>query len=374
MRKICFIVQKELIQIFRNRIMARILLLMPIVQLLVLTYAANFEIKNIRLFVVDQDHSQLSRELLAKIQSSGYFVLEGQSISVGVGYDQLDNDKADAVITIPVGFERMFYRKENVQIQLLINAINGTKATLANSYLNAIIIDFKSQTSAKIISGGLDKPMPNSIAISYRNWYNPELDYKIYMSPGILVMLVTMIAMFFTSINIVREKEMGTIEQLNVTTIGKWHFIIGKLIPFWMIGLVNFFIGLGLIRLFFGVPIEGNLFLVFLFVNIYLFALLGFGMLISTITHTQQQAMFISWFFMVIFILLSGLFTPIEFMPGWAKAITKLNPVALFVQFMRLVVLKGSGFSHVTHLFFAIIAYAIVVNGLAVYNYRKTSS
>jgi ABC-2 type transport system permease protein len=368
MRKICFIVQKELIQIFRNRIMARILLLMPIVQLLVLTYAANFEIKNIRLFVVDQDHSQMSRELLAKIQSSGYFVLEGQSISVGVGYDQLDNDKADAVITIPVGFERMFYRKENVQIQLLINAINGTKATLANSYLNAIILDFKSQTSTKIISGGLDKPMPNSIAISYRNWYNPELDYKIYMSPGILVMLVTMIAMFFTSINIVREKEMGTIEQLNVTTIGKWHFIIGKLIPFWMIGLVNFFIGLVLIRLFFGVPIEGNLFLVFLFVNIYLFALLGFGMLISTITHTQQQAMFISWFFMVIFILLSGLFTPIEFMPEWAKAITKLNPVALFVQFMRLVVLKGSGFSHVTHLFFSIIAYAIVVNGLAVYN------
>jgi ABC-2 type transport system permease protein len=373
MRIIFYFIQKEFIQIFRNRIMARVLVIMPIVQLLVLSYAANFEIKNIRLHVVDQDHSSMSKQLLAKIQASGYFIVEGQSLFVQAGFDKLENDWADVSITIPPGFERRFHRKEHVQIQLLINAINGTKAALANTYLNAIIMDFFSETIiAEINSSFILTSKP--INVSYRNWYNPTLDYKIYMSPGILVMLVTMIAMFLTSINIVREKEIGTIEQLNVTTIGKGHFIIGKLVPFWIIGLINFFIGLGLIKLFFGVPIEGNLFTIFFFVNIYLFALLGFGMFISTITHTQQQAMFISWFFMVIFILLSGLFTPIEFMPEWAKAITRLNPVAYFVQFMRMVVLKGSGFRHVVDLFAAISVYALVINLLAILNYKKTTS
>jgi ABC-2 type transport system permease protein len=351
--------------------MARILFVMPILQLLVLSYAANFEIKNIKLFIIDKDQSSTSRNLIAKVQSSRYFTIQDRSLSIQAGFNTLENDKVDAFLTIPPGFERSVYRGEDVQIQFMLNAINGTKAALSEAYMSSII----QQYSLELLSNNQSMlSNASNIDISYRYWYNTKMDYKIYMSPGILVMIATMVSLFLTSINIVREKEIGTFEQLNVTSVGRTHFIIGKLVPFWIIGLINFFVGLLLIHLIFDVPVEGNLLIIFLFVNLYLLALLGMGMFISTVTHTQQQAMFISWFFMVIFILLSGLFTPIEFMPEWAKLITWLNPVAYFVKFVRMVVLKGSNILQVAHLLGSITIFAVVINILAVWNYRKTVS
>jgi ABC-2 type transport system permease protein len=180
--------------------------------------------------------------------------------------------------------------------------------------------------------------------------------------------------MFLSSANIVREKEIGTIEQLNVTTIKKYEFILGKLIPFWLLGLFELTIGLVIAWLVFGVPFEGSVVMIYLFAFIYLIAVLGLGMLISTITDRQQQAMFISWFFLVIFILMSGLFTPIESMPDWAQAITTVDPIAYFVEFIRMVLLKGSSFADVQHLFVGISIYAVATNTLAMLNYRKTSA
>lgn len=372
MKVILFIIQKEFIQIYRNKVMMVILLVMPIVQLLILSYAADFEIKNIKIHVADQDRSGTSRKLISQIQASDYFVLKSMSTDVNTGFDKIEEDHVDILLTIPNGFEKNIYKNEKSQVQLLTNAINGTKATLANSYLNSMIMNFSSSLDTYPNVGYLNNSLP--INIIYHQWYNPTMDYKKYMAPGILVMLVTMLAMFLSSINIVREKEMGTIEQLNVTTLKKSHFIIGKLAPFWIIIMFDFIFGLILITVLFNVPMEGSVIMILLFVNIYLLTMLGMGMLISTISNTQQQAMFISWFFMVIFILLSGLFTPIEFMPHWAKIITRFNPAAYFVQFMRMVMLKGSEFKHVTDLFVSITLFAIVINALAVYNYKKTTS
>lgn len=371
MRKILFLLQKEFLQIFRNRSILPILFVMPIVQIFLLSYAANFEIKNIKVFVVDHDKSQASRQLLDKLQGSGYFQLAGQSENPERGYKALDFDQADVLLNIPLGFEKDLYKQQAASLQLLINAINGVKAGLANAYVNAVVQDYNQLVRAEQISMQLTSA---GIVIDTSNWYNPELSYQTFMVPGILVLLVSMIAVFLSSMNIVREKEVGTIEQLNVTTIKKYQFIIGKLLPFLIIALAEFSIGLLIAHFHFRISFEGSLGLIYLFAFIYLLLVLGMGMFVSTITETQQQAMFISWFFLVIFILMSGLFTPIENMPDWAQLITQFNPVAYFVRIMRMVLLKGSGFADVAPLFGMVTLYAVVINLLAIWNYRKTTA
>jgi ABC-2 type transport system permease protein len=193
------------------------------------------------------------------------------------------------------------------------------------------------------------------------------------MVPGILAILVTMIGGFLSCLNIVKEKEVGTIEQINVTPIKKHHFILGKLIPFWILGNVVFTIGLIISWLLYGIVPLGSLMLLYGFVGIYLLCVLGFGLLISTFCETQQQAMFIMFFFMMIFILLGGLFTSIDSMPGWAQVVTKLNPVSYLISVMRMIILKGSNLSDITWHLVTTLVFAFVLNGWAVMNYRKTS-
>ncbi|MDF9798275.1 ABC-2 type transport system permease protein [Catalinimonas alkaloidigena] len=372
MRKILFLIQKEFLQIFRNRSILPILFVMPIVQIFLLSYAANFEIKHVKVFIIDHDKSQASRQLLDKLLGSTYFQLTAHSENLEEGYRALDFDQADVLLNIPMEFERDLYKQKQASVQLLINAINGTKAGLANAYISTVLQDFNQNVRAEMLSS----KQHNSTGISVKssNWYNPELNYQTFMVPGILVLLVTMIAVFLSAMNIVREKEIGTIEQLNVTTIKKYQFIIGKLLPFLIIALAELTIGLLIAHYHFQISFEGSLGLIYLFAGIYLVLVLGMGMFVSTITDTQQQAMFVSWFFLVIFILMSGLFTPIENMPDWAQAITRFNPVAYFVKIMRMVLLKGSGFADVAHLFGVIALYAVIMNLLAIWNYRKTSA
>jgi ABC-2 type transport system permease protein len=203
--------------------------------------------------------------------------------------------------------------------------------------------------------------------------YNPNLDYKFFMVPGILVLLVTLVGMLLSAMNIVREKEIGTIEQLNVTPIRRWQFISAKMLPFWIIGLLELAFGLVIARLVFNVPMIGNVALVFVAAAVYLLVVLSIGLLISTITQTQQQAMFIAWFFLVIFILMSGLFTPIQSMPDWAQAVTRLNPVSYFIEIMRRVLLKGAGWQSIQYLVGSLAIYAAITMSVAVWRYRKVA-
>jgi len=199
------------------------------------------------------------------------------------------------------------------------------------------------------------------------------LNYKTFMVPGILVLLVSMLTLFLSGMNIVREKEIGTLEQINVTPIKKHQFIIGKLFPFWVLGLVILTVGLLIAKIIFNVPMLGNIGLIYLFASVYLLVILGMGLLISNYTDTQQQAMFIAWFFVVIFILMSGLFTPIESMPEWAQNVTLFNPIRYFVEIIRMVMLKGSGFQDIVPQLSIIALYAFIMNGLAVWSYKKTN-
>jgi ABC-2 type transport system permease protein len=216
------------------------------------------------------------------------------------------------------------------------------------------------------------RQQPDPIQLSSAFWYNPELNYFTYMVPGILVLLVTVISAFLSAMNIVREKEMGTIEQINVTPIKKYQFILGKLIPFWFIALFELAFGLILAKLVFDIPMLGSLGLIFFVAGVYLFVALGLGLLISTLTNTQQQSMFLTFFFMIIFILMSGLFTPVQSMPEWAQTINLANPIAYFIDVMRMVLLKGSVFNDISRQFFSLLVLAILLNTLAVWRYRKT--
>jgi ABC-2 type transport system permease protein len=193
------------------------------------------------------------------------------------------------------------------------------------------------------------------------------------MLPGILVVLVTLIGMFLTAINLVREKEMGTIEQINVTPIHKYQFIAGKLIPFWCIALVELGIGLTIGKVFFHLPIIGNVALLFGFASVYLLAVMGIGLFLSTVSSTQQQVMFLAFFFMITFILMSGIFTPVETMPDWAQTVNMINPFAYFMRVIRMVILKGSGFHDIRMEFGAMFIYALVILSLAVWRYRKVA-
>jgi ABC-2 type transport system permease protein len=372
MKTLLFLLRKEFRQIFRNKSILAIIFIMPTIQFLVLPLAANYEVRNINLSVVDNDKSSYSHELIAKITGSGYFRLQSSDASFNLAMKNIENDKSDLILEIPKGFEKNLIRENSQQLFIAVNAINGTKAGLGGSYLAQTIAGFNADIRTKLIAPTKFSPQPH-IEIASSNWFNPHLNYKFYFVPGILALLVTMVGSFLTALNIVKEKEIGTIEQINVTPIRKHHFILAKLIPFWVLANMVFTIGLVLAYFVYGITPEGNILIMYSFIAIYLLAALGFGLLVSTYCETQQQAMLIMFFFMLVFILMGGLFTPIESMPEWAQWISKFNPVSYLIDVMRMFILKGSGFKNVLPHFAAIIGFAVFFNGWAVLNYRKTN-
>ncbi|MEP6711291.1 MAG: ABC transporter permease [Ferruginibacter sp.] len=372
MRTLKFLLQKEFRQIFRDASIIRIILIMPVIQLLILPWAADYEIKNISLAVVDNDHSEYSRTLINKITSSGYFILTDYAGTYNAALQQVEKDKADLVLQIPAHFEKDLVKENGAQLFMALNAINGVKASLGGAYLGSIIKEYNQQVRLQWIQFPRFSP-ETQIQITSSNWYNPLLNYKYFMVPGILVILLTMVGANLAALNIVKEKEIGTIEQINVTPIKKYHFILGKLIPFWMLGLLVLTIGLFISWIFYGILPVGSFTTIYIFAAVYLLAVLGLGLLVSTYSSTQQQAMLLSFFLMMIFILLGGLYTSIDSMPEWAKWITRFNPVSYFIEVMRMVVLKGSSLGDVKPQLLIVFGFAIVFNGWAVFNYKKRS-
>lgn len=371
MKTIIYIIQKEFRQIFRNKGMLPIIFIMPFIQLIILSNAATFEIKNIKFSYIDNDHTFYSRALIDKFKASSYFNIVANFSSAKEAHLAMQKGNIDVILEIPHHFERALLNEQSANLSVTINAIDGAAAGVENVYITQIVQQFNQQIKVELIQNNqVSKNQINIISIP-SFWYNETLNYKTYMVPGILVLLVTMVTLFLSGMNIVREKEIGTLEQINVTPIKKYQFIIGKLFPFWMLGLLLLTIGLSIAKILFKVPILGSLLLMYGYTSIYILVILGIGLFISNFTNTQQQAMFIAWFFMVIFILMSGLFTPIESMPVWAQNITNFNPIKYFVEVMRMVMLKGAGFFDILPQLSKTLLFAIVMNGLAVYSYKK---
>ena len=370
MNQLKYLLQKEFLQILRDKMMPKLIVALPVLQLLILPWAATFEQKNILLSVVDNDRSAYSTRLIEKITSSGYFRLTDYSDSYEKALLAVEQNKADLILEIPGRFETALIRENQTRLMLSVNAVNGQKAGLGAAYMGQIILDFNKNIvleKAPVLS------MINTINIAPYFKYNVEMNYRNYMVPGILVMLLTLIGGVLSAMNIVKEKEIGTIEQINVTPIPKTIFMLGKLIPFMVIGYIILSIGLFVAWLVYGIFPSGNILTLYLFAFFYLLAFLGAGLLISTYSNTQQQAMFLAFFFLIIFFLLSGLFTPVSSMPQWAQVITRINPVRYFVEVMRLVYLKGSGLRDILPQLCTMIGFAVTLNSLAILSYRKRS-
>jgi ABC-2 type transport system permease protein len=373
MKTIGYLIQKEFRQIFRNKGMLPIIFILPVIQLLILSNAATYEVRDIGFGYIDSDRTSASRALIEKFESSEYFILSPPFPSYDRANAAMLSGEIDMILEIPSDFERHLVRNEKTELGLTIDAINGAAAGVQNVYVNQIVQEFSQSVLVATATIQQENSLPQMININPSFWYNITLDYKTFMVPGILVLLVTMVTLFLSGMNIVREKEVGTLEQINVTPIRKSQFIIGKLFPFWVIGLVLLTIGLLLAKVIFNIPMVGSLAVLYFYTTIYLLVILGIGLFISNFTNTQQQSMFITWFFVVIFVLMSGLFTPIESMPEWAQTITTFNPIRYFVEVVRMVLLKGAGLRDILPQLWKTLAYATLVNGLAVYSYKKVN-
>lgn len=371
MKTLRFLLEKEFRQLLRNRQLMRTLLLAPLIQLIILPLAADYTVKNIEIAVVDYDHSPSSQRLIAKITSSGYFHLAGYAASYPQALKMVEQDKADLALQIPAHFERDLVRENTNQLYIAINAIDGTKGNLGGAYLRSIISDFSDEIRVDMKDVEPVQDDPPQVSVASSNWYNPFLKFPLYMVPAILVTLVTAMVAMQTAFNIVQEKESGTIEQINVTPIKKYIFITGKMIPFLVLGIILFTMGLLVGWGLYGVVPVGSLWVLYGSLVLYLLSMLGLGLLIATYSGTQQQAMSLSFFFINIFNLMSGVFTSIDSMPDWAQAIVAFFPPTHFIKIMRNVVLKGSGLADIRPQLLWMVAIGLLLNLWAIRNYRK---
>lgn len=382
MRTLRFLIRKELLQIRRDRGILGMLIAMPILQLLILSNAATFEIRRTKMYVVDFDRSAVSTGIVQRLAASGLFEAKAASASLARANDALLKRDVSVILHIPPDLERDLVRSGAAPVQLIFNAEDGAAAGILASYATRILSAYSSELDRELRPSirnvrsrdAVPAAETARIEVLTRGWYNPRLDYIDFIVPGLLAVLITIIATAIGSMNIVREKEIGTLEQLNVTPITKGQFIASKLLPFWLIALAVLALGLTVGWLVFSIPMRGSLLLVFGAAAIYLLVALGVGLWVSTLVATQQQAMFVSFAFNMVYLLMSGLFTPIQSMPDWAQWVAELSPVKHFIVIMRAVLVKGAGLTEVYVPLLVLSAYGAVVLLLAVRQYSKTTA
>jgi ABC-2 type transport system permease protein len=384
-RRVLVLARAEVLHVTRDRASLVQVILMPLIQLLLLSNVATFAIKRSPAYIVDFDHTRTSRGVVSRLGSSGFFDIVGQSGSPDSANDAMLGGRATLVVTIPHDFEQSLVRTGAAPIGLDLNAEKGSAAGIVQSYAFQILNDYSRELSADLrpsihtVSNGPpaeQPPQPSQprIEVRTRSLYNATLNYKHYMVPGILVALVTMIGTLLTAQNIAREREMGTLEQLNVTPITKAEFITAKLLPFWVLALVDLALGLLVGHLVFGVPIRGSALLLLFAAAVYLTVALAIGLLISTGVETQQQAMFVSFFILMIYLLMSGLLTPIDSMPHWVQVLSEVNPVRHFVSISRAVLVKGAGLAEIARPLGILAVYGAATLALAIRMYHKRTA
>lgn len=366
-----YLIEKEFKQLRRHSFIPKLIIVMPIMVMLIFPWVANQEVKNIKLSVIDQDKSTYSQQLIQKVIASGYFRLTDVSESNTEALNSIESGKADIILEIPKDFEKSLVREKSTDIMISANSINGMKGGLGSFYLSSIIQDFAGEIRSELSIRKRNSIPKIDVIPTYR--FNPHMDYKVFMIPALMVMLITLFSGFLPALNIVSEKETGTIEQMNVTPVRKTTFVIGKLIPYWFIGFAVLTICLLLAFLIYGLYPKGNILTIYLFASVYILVVSGVGLVISNYSYTMQQAMFVMFFFLMLFILMSGLFTPINSMPDWAQTISAFNPLTYFMQVMRAVYLKGSALGDLIRQFLILCTFAVVLNSWAVLSYRKKS-
>ncbi len=375
MRTVFYLIQKETLQVLRDRVMLFQIIMIPVVQLLLVTSAATFEVRQADVHLVDHDHTQASRRVGEAVAASDRFSIAERSSSAAKASRSLQAGRVDLTLHVPSGFDRNLMRGEQPAVRLVVSgekASAGVVQSYAQQLLRDVAVDLGAERPPQLQSTGAAEQA--RLDVVTRLWYNAKLDYDDFMAPGILTILVTMIGTLLTAQNIAREKEIGTIEQLNVTPLTKGQFIAGKLLPFWGLGLLEFAVGLAIAWLAFGIPLEGSLLLLFGVTGIYLTSALGIGLWISAAVDTQQQAMFVTYFVLVLYLFMSGLFTPVASMPTWAEWVAELSPLTHFIEVVRGVLMKGAGPLEIWQPTAILAGYGVLILTIAVRQYSKTKS
>jgi ABC-2 type transport system permease protein len=362
--------KKEFAQLRRDKKMLPIVFIAPILQLLLLGYAANLDVDMIPLAVVDHDNSVESRRLVDKFVQSGYFKAEKQFQSPELIDTYIDEGEIVAALVIPPGFQSDLHRGKKVPLQLIADGADANTATIALNYADIIVSKFSAEIQLQSLQLQASTSLP--IEVKPRIWYNPELKSRNFMVPGILALLLMVMTMILTSLAIVKEKEQGTLEHLNVTPIKPIQLIIGKLVPFSLIGMVDVFLVLGAARLLFGLVPAGSILLLVVLSAFFLLSTLGLGLLVSTVSRTQQQAMMSALFFVMLpMIFLSGFAFPIENMPMVIQYVTYALPLRYYFVIIRGIFLKGAGLSTLWDESLLLLTFGIIVLGISIARFRK---
>lgn len=347
MNKIIQFIVKEFLQFKRDPKMFGIILIAPVIQLIFLGYAANLDIDRVKIIVLDNDKTSTSREFVERFTASNYFSIVEYADNYNNITKSLDNGKAIAALVIPDDFEKKISRNETVKVQAIFDGSDGNSASISAGYMQFIVMRYSQNVISNFMnrSGKIISPVGN-INAETRVWYNPTLKTRNYMVPGIVGLLLSIITLLLTSLAVVKEKEIGTMEQLVVTPLKPYQLIIGKLVPFILLGFVSVIIVLTAMRYIFDIPVKGSLAFLFVSTFLYILSTLGLGLFVSTISKTQQQAMMISIFaVMMPMVFLSGFAFPVENMPKIIQMISYIVPLKYFNTIIRGVILKGLGFA-----------------------------
>lgn len=354
-----YLIQKEFIQIKRNAFLPKLIIVFPIMIMCVMPWVMNMEVKNINVVVVDNDRTTDTQQFVHRIESSKYFHFQGQKPDYASALKEVETGKADVVIEIPHGFTSARTNGKRSKVMIAANATNGTKGSMGMTYISRIYAD------------QFMKGLKNSEIVSSLFLFNKGLNYKVFMIPALMAIVIMLMCGFLPTLNIVGEKETGTIEQINVTPISKMSFIIAKLVPYWIIALFIITVCIIISWAVYGISCKGDYALVYLLSMLLALFFSSFGLIISNYSDTLQQAVMVMWFFVVILMLMSGLFTPVRSMPSWAYATTYANPMHYYIDAIRTVFVRGGTFNSIAYQVLGLGGIASLMACWAVISYKK---
>ena len=366
MKSLRYLLVKEYKQMFRGYLIPILFVLVPFALTNIVPRIATQEVSNLNIAVIDNDYSSVSTRLTEKMSASEFFNLQAVCGNYVEAYDLLQRGDVDFIVTIENGFERNLYRESTAKMMSSVNAVNGMKGGLGDNYLTQIIMQY-----AKELNEEAGKSTESPMNIHPRFLFNSQLDYKPYMIPALMSLGLILLMGFLPALNMVGEKEKGTIEQINVTPVGRVEFILSKLIPYWTVGLFIVAFSLVLAWKIHTIVPAGSIALVFLFALVYIMTVSALGIIVANYSDTMRQAAMLMFFFIIIFVLTSGLVSPVSSMPDWAQEVTRLNPVRYIIAALREIFLKGSTFTQLLPQFIPLCIYGLVSMTCAVFSYQK---
>ncbi len=364
-RTLNILLKKEISLIKRNPIIPRLIIAMPILVMLIIPLVATLDVKNVGIAVVDNDRSELSRRIIADMDASEYLSVTGCYFNYNEAFRQIEEGNADAIVTIPKDYLKDMTNGKRPGLDLKANGVNATKGMLGTQYATMSIANTISRWQAE---QGFNLSFPQSATL---NLYNPTLNFRNYMIPALMVVLLIIICGFLPTLNLVSEKETGTIEAMNVTPVSRLEFVLSKLIPYWVVGILVVTVGILIGWLVYGLVPEGNLVNIYLAAILFSFVMSGLGVFIANQSKTILQSIFMTFAFIVIFQLMGGLFTPIASMPQWAQYITYAIPPRYFIEIMRAVYLKGASITDLWTQYLSLTGFALALCIIAATTYKK---